>query len=639
MPAAGIIPNALRLLGVRNFTLAIHDAAFPGLSSEDLGRGTPYSQAAGQFFEFAASLGFNSMQLGPQGITTAANPSPYDGSFFSRNPLSLAAQPLIDAENRLLEAATLARLVSQRPGRMELVDDRFNRWAQGAVVAEIADSYRLDIKESTTAAAKTLDAAYNDYRQQNGWLLPDALYQILWHHYGGRTWKQWGEDETARLDQLLFAPRQGQIKQTKERLEALQRLHATAIDDYCFIQFLLAEQHQSLRRLCHRLGLKLFGDCQIGMSGRDAWRAQAFLLPDYVMGAPPSRTNPLGQPWNYPLLDPRHYYSRDHGQPGPALLFVRQRLNKMAGAFDGLRLDHPHGLICPWVYKANQLDPMHAVQQGARLFASPNLADHPALAGYAIARPEQLNCEQPRYADSWVRALDPGQLLQYGELFFDMMATLKQQWGGTGEIICEILSTQPYPVKRVLQRYGLGRMRVTQKADLSNPADVYRSENAQAEDWLMLGNHDTPPIRQVAEKWLADGSARQQAEYLARRLAIPAPEQSAWIERHTLDAGALVQAKFADLFLGPAENIMVFFVDLFGGRRSYNRPGTIGQGNWQLRVIPDYKKSYTKNLSTNAVLNIPLALAMALRARINASTGDCSEHHELIHQLEAIRGD
>ncbi len=639
MSAAGIIAEALRLLGVRNFTLAIHDAAFPGLATEDLGRGTPYSQAGGEFFEFIASLGFNSVQLGPQGITTAANPSPYDGSFFSRNPLSLAPQSLLSSEYGLLDPATLAKLVRQRPGDMARVDDRFSRWAQGAITTEIGLGYRQKIKASKAAAAKALCDTYSIYRQKNSWLIQDALYQVLWRHYGGRTWKQWGEDEHARLDQHLFAPRQTQQRISQDRLATLQHSHAEAIDDYCFIQFLLAEQHQNLRRLCRRLDVKLFGDCQIGMSGRDAWSTQAFLLPGYVMGAPPSRTNPLGQPWNYPLLDPRHYYGKDPKQPGPALLLVRQRLEKMAGEFDGLRLDHPHGLICPWVYKADQLDPWHAVQHGARLFASPDLPDHPALAGFAIARPEQLNYELPRYADSWVRTLDPEQLLQYGELFFDMMATLKQQWYGAGEIICEILSTQPYPVKRVLQRYGLGRMRVTQKADLSNSADVYRSENAQPEDWLMLGNHDTPPIRQVAEKWLADGSARQQAEYLALRLAIPAPERSAWIERHAFDTAALAQAKFADLFLGPAQNIMVFFVDLLGGRRSYNRPGTIDLANWRLRVPPDYKKRYAKKLSTNEVLNIPAALSLALRAKINTSTGDCSEHHELIRKLGTIQGD
>ena len=635
MPAAEIIKKALRLLGVRNFTLGIHDAAFPGLATEDLGRGSPYSEAAAQFFEFAAALGFNSVQLGPQGITTAANPSPYDGSFFSRNPLSLAAQPLVSPQYCLLKPATLDRLIRQRPGRMELVDDRFSRWAQGMVLAEIAESYRRNIKESSTIAASTLYAAYTTYRQKNSWLLPDALYQVLRRHYGGRTWRKWGEDASARLDQHLFAPQQSQ-KTIRDRLDALQYQHAQAIDDYCFIQFLLAEQHQSLRSFCRRLDLKLFGDLQIGMSGRDAWAAQAFLLPDYVMGAPPSRTNPLGQPWNYPLLDPRRYYSNVNRQPGPGLLFVRQRLEKIAGEFDGLRLDHPHGLICPWVYKAGQLDPWYAVQHGARLFASPDLPDHPALAEYAIALPEQLNRELPRYADDWVAALDPEQLNHYSELFVDMMETLNHQWCGDGEIICEILSTQPYPVKQVLQRYGLGRMRVTQKADLGNPADVYRSENAQPQDWLMLGNHDTPPIRQVVEKWLIDGSAGQQAEYLAQRLAIPAPERSAWIERHAFDPAALVQAKFADLFLGPAQNIMIFFVDLLGGTRSYNRPGTIGLDNWMLRVPPDYKQKYAEKLSTFEVLNIPYALAMALRAKVNSYGVHCSEHHELIRQLEVV---
>lgn len=635
MPAAGLIKKALRLLGVRNLTLAIHDAAFPGLAGEDLGRGSPYSQGAAEFIEFIAALGFTSIQLGPQGITTAANPSPYDGSFFSRNPLSLAAGALINSESRLLSPTTLAQLVSQRPGAMDRVDDKFSRWAQATIVAEIARHTRPEIADSGAAGKTIRSPAYLTYRRNNShWLIPDGLYQVLWHHYGGKTWRQWGDDETARLDQHLFAPQQGQQQQIQARRATLLQQQARAIDDSCFIQFLLARQHHDLRRLCRRLELKLFGDCQIGMSGRDAWAAQALLLPGYVMGAPPSRTNPLGQPWNYPLLDPGKYSTAERKE-GAGLLFVRRRLQKMAGEFDGLRLDHPHGLICPWVYWANQLDPWQAVQHGARLFASPNLPDHPGLAPLAIVRPEQLNHELPRYADGWVADLGPEQLERYGALFAAMVDTLNGQWHGRGEIICEVLSTQPYPVQQVLRRYGLGRMRVTQKADLANPADVYRSENARAEDWLMLGNHDTPPIWQVADHWSADGSARQQAEYLARRLAIPAAERSAWIDYHRHNAAALVQAKFADLFLGPAQNIMVFFVDLFGGKISYNRPGTVGGDNWRLRVREDYKKHYAEKLSTNEALNIPRALAMALRAKITGSAGDSPMHHELLHQLEA----
>jgi hypothetical protein len=94
----------------------------------------------------------------------------------------------------------------------------------------------------------------------------------------------------------------------------------------------------------------------------------------------------------------------------------------------------------------------------------------------------------------------------------------------------------------------------------------------------------------------------------------------------------LVQAKFADLFVGPAQNIMVYFTDLFGEKETYNKPGTVSIANWTLRVSPDYKQVYTDKISKNLALNIPKALAMALRSKGRSIN---IEHQELIRELEA----
>lgn len=147
----------------------------------------------------------------------------------------------------------------------------------------------------------------------------------------------------------------------------------------------------------------------------------------------------------------------------------------------------------------------------------------------------------------------------------------------------------------------------------------------------MLGNHDTPTIWQVADRWLEEGVTRRQAEYLAMRLRIPAAEQTSWKERLAVDAGALVQAKSADLFVGPAQNIMVYFTDLLGGMESYNKPGTTNKDNWTLRISCDFKKIYREKLADDRALNIPKALAMALRAH-HASTS--SAYQALIRELD-----
>jgi 4-alpha-glucanotransferase len=381
------------------------------------------------------------------------------------------------------------------------------------------------------------------------------------------------------------------------------------------------------------LGLKLYGDLQIGFSAKDAWAYQGLFLEKYLMGAPPSRTNPEGQPWNYPVLDPSRYFGPDGAGPGPVLGFMVARVGKLLGEFDGLRIDHPHGLVCPWVYRADVPDLLWSVQHGARLFDSPDLPDHPELARYALVTPEQIEHALPRYADGWVRELSPAQVIRYSTLFDAVITGALANGRAVSDLLGEVLSTQPYPLQRVLARYGLGRFRVTQKADLRNPEDVYRSENAAPEDWIMVGNHDTRPIWLLAKKWRETGEARAQAEYLAWRLHPEVEEREAFARRLVEEPGLLVQAKFADLFASRAESVMVFFPDLLGLEGVYNAPGTVNEENWSLRVPDAWEHEYAQRLAHDGALNLPKVLALALRAGGEAAG---ARHAELLAGLERV---
>ncbi len=625
------VTEALEILGIRNLLLGIHGTAFPAVNEEDIGCGTPYSQGAWHFLQFARETGFNGIQLGPQGITSPGNTSPYDGTFFSRDPLLLAPLPLTRAPWNLLDPASLAELIAERPCDAAQVHRVFADKINQQITATVSKGYRKAL-QGNDAGCAAIGIAFESFRKRNAaWLQRDALYEVLQSSYGGRDWPDWtGRDDSA-LDRQLFIPQPGSDQSARLRIRSLRQKHSREIEDFCLTQYLIAEQHKALRKGCRGLSLKLFGDCQIGFSHRDTWAAQAFLLPDYRLGAPPSRTNPEGQAWNFPVLDPRQY-DLDNQEAGPAVHFLRARIDKLFTEFDGLRIDHPHGLICPWVYRADLVDPLQAVQTGGRLFASSTLVDHPGLASFAIARSDQINRQMSRYDDAWVADLDSGQVRQYGRLFKEIVEAADRRREGPGEIACEILSTQPYPIKRVMDNYGQGRFRVTQKADLDKASDVYRSENARPEDWLMLGNHDTPPIWMVAEGWRKRGRAPQQAAYLAERLRIPEAKRGDWIERTAANPGLLVQAKFADLFVGPAKNVMVYFTDLLGMYEPYNRPGSISDTNWSLRVAPDYKTAYQARLAKDRALNLPIALAMALRAQ---GQEVASRHRRLISLLES----
>jgi 4-alpha-glucanotransferase len=577
------IDDGLARLGVRRMLLAIHDASFPSDADEDTGRGSPATRAAARLFGHARSLGFTGIQLGPQGQTSRDNPSPYDSTIFSRHLGNLALDALRPggAFAGLVGEAELARAVLPDPGGP----------AQHRRAHDV-HHHLIDVAYAALAARPDLGDRLVRFRAEHAaWLDRDGLHAALCAEHGGAGFRDW-----PAADRDLWL---ADDAATRERRAARARHHARAIDRYAFGQLVVHDEHARVRREAARHRLALYGDLQVGTSDADAWAYAATFLPGYRMGAPPSRTNTDGQPWGYPVLDPDQYAGR-------ARDLVLARADKAFAEYDSLRIDHPHGLVCPWVYAADTGDPERAVCDGARLFESPDLPDHPALARFAVVRPDQLDPGQPRYGDGWVRTLDPEQADRYAVLFDAIVASARRHGRDPADLSCEVLSTMPCPLGAVLARHRLGRWRVTQKARLDDPRDVYRAEAALPQDWVMLGNHDTAPIFALVHAW-SPAQREAWARHLAARLALARPERLAV-------PGFLATAMLAELLASRAENVSIFFADLFGCQERFNVPGLVDAVNWTLRLPADFADLHRDRLARGAALDIGLAVELALAA-------------------------
>ncbi|MBV8759685.1 MAG: 4-alpha-glucanotransferase, partial [Deltaproteobacteria bacterium] len=239
-----------------------------------------------------------------------------------------------------------------------------------------------------------------------------------------------------------------------------------------------------------------------------------------------------------------------------------------------------------------------------RLFESPDLPDHPALAAFAIARPDQIRREVPRYHDDWVHGLDADQIARYATLVDAIVDAAEHNGRSRADLSCEVLSTMPAPLACALQRHGLGRWRVTQKANLADASDVYRTENVAREDWVMLGNHDTAPILTVIASW-PPAKREQWARHLAARLRLADPAGLA-------SDGFLATCMLAELLISRAENVQIFFADLFGYTERFNVPGLVAPTNWTLRLPPDFANLHASRLAAGRALDLPLAIDLAL---------------------------
>jgi 4-alpha-glucanotransferase len=575
---ANAIREGLAKLGVKRLLLAIHDTSFPSDPDEDIGRGSPSTKAAARLYRYARELGFTGIQLGPQGQTSRSNPSPYDSTIFSRNLANISVAsfrtggpfagllPAGAIENQLVEGFGPARHQHAYDASHELVRAAYAALERGA---------RPDLYARIREYAKT------EYR----WLLSDALHAAI-SADRGTGFREWPERDRSVWENMDM-----------DRVAELIARYERAIDLYSFGQLLAHDEHQRVRRIAQ---LQLYGDMQIGYSDADAWRHQRAFLLGYLMGAPPSRTNPEGQPWGYPVLDPGLY-----GAEAGALVLARAA--KAFAEYDSLRIDHPHGLVCPWVYHSDTDNHAQAVRDGARLFESPDLDDHPVLSVLAIARPDQIDRTKPRYHDAWVHDLSPEQIDRYSILIDAILDAAERAGRSRADLSCEVLSTMPAPLGAVLARHGLGRWRVTQKANLDDPTDVYRTENAVREDWVMLGNHDTAPIFSVIRAW-TPAQREQWSRHLAARLGLAHPQR-------LVSPRYLASAMLAELFVSRAENVSIFFADLFGLEERFNKPGVVDDANWTLRLPPDFEALHASQLANERALDLPLAIELALAAR------------------------
>ncbi|MDB4993066.1 MAG: hypothetical protein JWM74_498 [Myxococcaceae bacterium] len=590
-----LLHEARRALGIDHLVLVVHDASFPSEADEDSGRGSPYSRGAARLYAWADALGFTGIQLGPQGETSEINPSPYDGTVFSKTVLSIALHPLAHdpAWAGLLDKAALDDVVRRRPLSRHRVHYRYAYSEHRALLRSAFDAFTSSCAARDRRALELADRLAVVRAREHAWLDHDARFEALAEAHFTDDWTEWREGTQPD-------PR--------------------AMELAVFRQLVVHAQHDDLRVRLGRIGLRLHGDLQIGIAWRDRWEREGLFLAGYLMGAPPSRTNPDGQPWGYPLLDP---------ESADAAAFFRMRVSKMLREFDAMRVDHPHGHVCPWVYRANEDDPLRAVNEGARLFESPDLPDHPRLAAYAIARPEQLDRSVKRYADGWVKTLDDAQVDRYARRYDAMIACADENGRTSDDVACEVLSTSPYPLRRVMDRHGLGRFRVTQKAKPDDPTDGYRSDHAEPNDWVMIGNHDTAPIWLTVRGWRGDTKVASWCDYLDARLGPGAVDRQAV----AADPIALVEPMFADLFASKARQVLVFFPDLLGGTEIYNRPGVVDPDNWMLRVDPDFEPLHRARVENGTALGMARAFATALRAR--AAAGGPS-HDDLVARLDAI---
>lgn len=616
------IQEALKVLNKKNFYMIIHGASFPSAKNKNTGFGTYNSDGAKEFIEFVNNMGFNGLQLGPDGKTKTVDSSPYTATLFSNNPLFIDLYQLTTREfAELLTEETCRKIINNNPSKSNHTVYSYIYKEYNKALREAFRTYKAKLSDNDKKV-KQLKKNFDKFKEKNSlWLEKDSVYEALSIKHGNDYWPVW-EDE---LDKKLYCPgHQFTQQQADQRMLEIKEKFADEIEFYQFVQFLTYMQKQNTKKYLAKKGMKTIADAQVAFSDRDFWAYQYYFIEDYYLGCPPDFFSEDGQAWGFPVMDPDKMFNPD-GTLADGGKILKARFEKMFEENPGgVRIDHIIGLIDPYVYKKGHRP---KPEEGAsRLYSSP---EHEELGKYAIPAEENLNHEVSRDNEQRIVNLADYQVKQYSRILEKIVIQSAEEKGIDKEsIICEDLGTITNPVLEVMNKLALSGLRVTEFVDPQVEDHPYRIKNTDLIHWVMAGSHDNSPL----VNWVSELYEQNKIETHAKNLAEDLkPSNTDEFKQELIEnRRRFITAKFAELFASSAENVQVFFADFFGMNQRYNQPGTSGDQNWSLRVPDNYECFYYDQLKKGEALNMPEALIMAIESK---GSKFAAKHRELLEKL------
>lgn len=170
--------------------------------------------------------------------------------------------------------------------------------------------------------------------ENNDWLEPKAIYQILSDENSGLDFTCWSEIDRRLYDSTFSAETRA------KRITEILNTNPNEADFYKFKQF-LADEHLAIgRKNLNNLGVKLTGDCPIGFSRDEIWAYPDAFSKEYQIG---------DLDWYATALN---YETIKDPQSSSAQL-LKRKVQLHAKRYDGIRFDVGWAYVVPKLNRAD----------------------------------------------------------------------------------------------------------------------------------------------------------------------------------------------------------------------------------------------------------------------------------------------
>lgn len=558
--------DGLKLLN-KQVDVIIHNSSAPSVPSENVGIGSLFSKTTfNKLMPFLKSHAITGIQQEPNGIRKLGDFSPYSPESSAKNIFVIPLEKLASSEyNNLLSKETFRSIVTNRP-KGNNVDYKY-----------VSENFEKALKEAyeNFKEGDFLKKEFADFKAENGEKYEKyAIFRILDSHYK-KGWEEWDG-----IDKKLFSPQNNEEKSAaKKRITELKSKYQDEIDFYIFKQMLVEKENVASNANSSKHNITIIGDSPVATPAADEWIHQHLFLQGKALGCPPDYFSPEGQRWGFKYFDPEKIFNKD-GSLGEAGLILRKKYEDYFASFPGgLRIDHVIGLVDPFIYTT--AEKMTAENSG-RIYS-------------------KKGSQYKKHGK------------EYENILRQIVLPAAEKYGiDTSSIICEDLGEVTRPTAKAMKNLNLSGIAVTQYD--------YRGATTPEKDLIMLGSHDNVSYLEFVEDLFSGNQAERfgKKTYLLAEDTAPKNATAEDIQKYADDIRAdkkkFIAASFAELFASPARRIQIFFTDLFGIPKTYNRPGTT-EGNWSLRIGENFENDYYKAVSEGKAPNFAQIIATALRHR------------------------
>ena len=670
------IADAKKFLGIKNLALILHQSSFP-VKDKDLFIGSHINDKALDLNKFLKFHGFDSIQLGPPGLTKL---SPYQSSINSKNYLYTDMEKLATKEYANLLTVNdkqddIAREIRKvdKDAKYEANSDQTNFNKAFYVVDKLYDkaytNFVNKLKDNDPDALRLNKEFVKFKKEQNNWLEKDSVFVLL------RNLLRMDDNffEWPDMCRNLFDYKEDMESpfhdEAVEYYAGINQKYKRELDIYKFKQFIIDKQEHEFQKENGKLPYST--DAIIGFHMMDYYSNKDAFLPGYRVGTPyGGEGRPIGngspwgnnQTWDIPVVDPKKLFIKDYNGNitglGAAGKLIRQKFEKLLDTYENIRIDHVIGIVDPWIYDKNRVE----VKIGRYPWEDPNVPEHVI---YKNAHGANISMMHKQNVFGYNKGWDADITNQINEDIANMPNIDPD--GDYAKIIDEILlplfkEKGVNPEDMAWETLGCDTQKFREVFD-KNRNGHYLPEITSAYEWqiqkrladprhkndtVILGCHDHGPFAQVCDdnfynqKNCPNGIYEE--NYIVGSLyPDKAPSQRGQIMNQLKwDRRLRVKLKFSEMFRY-AEKIQLTFMDFFGLDKAYNYAGTQNPSNWKLRLKKDYKDNYYKALEwkpgdkgvNNVALNMPEELKRPVISKIiNERGGDYNTEDYLVDRLD-----